>query len=44
MTASVEAIAREERVRVDVSQTALEPSSALAQAIVRDAHIYLESC
>ncbi|TFK94104.1 hypothetical protein K466DRAFT_593925 [Polyporus arcularius HHB13444] len=33
MTASVEAIAREERVRVDVSQTALEPSSALAQAI-----------
>ncbi len=40
MTASVEAIAREERVRVDVSQTALEPSSALAQAIVRDVHIY----
>ena len=35
MTASVETVAREERIRVDVSQTALEPSSALAQAIVR---------
>ena len=34
LTASVEAVAREDGIRVDVSQTALEPSSALAQAIV----------
>ena len=34
LTANVEAVAREERIRVDVSQTALEPTSALAQAIV----------
>ncbi|TBU48866.1 hypothetical protein BD309DRAFT_1015280 [Dichomitus squalens] len=33
LTASVEAVAREDSIRVDVSQTALEPSSALAQAI-----------
>ena len=34
LTASVEGVAREDGVRVDVSQTALEPTSALAQAIV----------
>ena len=34
MTASVEAVARQEAVRVDIRQTALEPTSALAQAIV----------
>ncbi|KAI9060642.1 hypothetical protein FKP32DRAFT_1656085 [Trametes sanguinea] len=33
LTASVEAVAHSERVRVDVRQTALEPASALAQAI-----------
>ncbi|PIL35592.1 hypothetical protein GSI_02320 [Ganoderma sinense ZZ0214-1] len=33
LTASVEAVAREDGTRVDVSQTALEPTSALAQAI-----------
>ena len=34
LTANVENVARDDRMRVDVSQTALEPSSALAQAIV----------
>ncbi|KAI0926070.1 hypothetical protein AcV5_008634 [Taiwanofungus camphoratus] len=32
-TATIEALAREQRVRVDVRQTAYDPSSALAQAI-----------
>ncbi len=35
LTASVETIAHQQRVRVDIRQTALEPTSALAQAIVR---------
>ena len=34
VTAQVETLARESKVRVDVRQTAYEPSSALAQAIV----------
>ena len=34
LTANVESVAREKRIRVDVKQTALEPASALAQAIV----------
>ena len=38
LTASVETVAREDSIRVDVSQTALEPTSALAQAIVRRNH------
>ncbi|KAH9945458.1 uncharacterized protein BXZ73DRAFT_38327 [Epithele typhae] len=33
LTANVEAVAREKRIRVEVKQTALEPTSALAQAI-----------
>ncbi|KAI0775205.1 hypothetical protein BD413DRAFT_471872 [Trametes elegans] len=33
LTSHVETVAHEDRVRVDVSQTALEPTSALAQAI-----------
>ncbi|KAI1797135.1 hypothetical protein LXA43DRAFT_982857 [Ganoderma leucocontextum] len=33
LTANVEAVAREDGTRVDVSQTAFEPTSALAQAI-----------
>ncbi|KAI0787701.1 hypothetical protein C8Q74DRAFT_1196016 [Fomes fomentarius] len=33
LTASVETIAHQQRVRVDIRQTALEPASALAQAI-----------
>ena len=34
LTANVEAVARSKKIRVDVKQTALESTSALAQAIV----------
>ena len=40
LTANVEAVAAEKRVRVEVKQTALEPTSALAQAIVRSLTLY----
>lgn len=41
VTAQVESLSRERRVRVDVRQTAYEPSSALAQAIVNILFLFL---